>query len=77
MDVVGTWKRLWKSPWRAALFAGVGALGGIAYYELIGCRSGGTCAITSSAWRSAAYFGLVAAVVGFPGRAPDKRPDQG
>jgi hypothetical protein len=48
---------------------------GVAYYELVGCRSGGTCAITSSAWRSAAYFALVAAVVGFPARAPEKRRD--
>jgi hypothetical protein len=64
----GRWKRLWKSPWRTALLAGVGALAGVAYYELVGCRSGGTCAITSSAWRTAAYFALVAAVVGFPGR---------
>ena len=73
----GRWKRLWKSPWRTVLFAGAGALAGVAYYELVGCRAGGTCAITSSAWRSAVYFGLVAAVVGFPGRAPEGRPDQG
>jgi len=77
MSGEGTWKRLWASPWRAVLFAGVGAVIGVAYFELVGCRDGGTCAITSSAWRSAAYFGLVAAVVGFPGRAPEKRPDQG
>jgi hypothetical protein len=75
MTVDGTWKRLWRSPWRAALFAGAGAVLGVAYYELVGCRSGGTCAITSSAWRSAAYFALVAAVVGFPARAPEKRRD--
>jgi hypothetical protein len=43
----------------------------------VGCRSDGTCAITSSAWRSAAYFALVAAVVGFPGRKPEERPGQG
>lgn len=61
------WKRLWMSPWRAALVAGLGAIGGVAYYELVGCRTGG-CAITSSAWRSAAYFALVGAVVGWPGR---------
>jgi hypothetical protein len=75
MEREGTWKRIWKSPWRAALFAGAGAVLGVAYYELIGCRSGGSCAITSSAWRTAAYFGLVAAVVGFPARAPEKRQD--
>lgn len=75
MNGEGTWKRLWTSPWRAALFAGAGAIAGVAYYELVGCRAGGTCAITSSAWRSAAYFGLVAAVVGFPGRAPAPGPD--
>ncbi|HET8733270.1 MAG TPA: hypothetical protein VFM45_05795 [Anaeromyxobacteraceae bacterium] len=67
-----TWKRLWRSPWRAALVAGAGALVGVAYYELVGCRTG-TCAITSSAWRSAAYFALVGAVVGWPGR-PARTP---
>jgi hypothetical protein len=76
-----TWKRLWRSPWRTALFAGAGALAGVAYYEFVGCRAGGSCAITSSAWRSAAYFALVGAVVGWQGRpapapapAPDDRP---
>jgi hypothetical protein len=62
------WKRLWRSPWRAAVLAGVGALAGVAYYELVGCRAGGSCAITASVWRSAAYFGLVGAVLGWQGR---------
>jgi hypothetical protein len=73
----GRWKRLWNSPWRTALLAGGGALAGVAYYQLIGCRAGGTCAITSSAWRTAAYFALVAAVVGFPGRPAAAGPTSG
>jgi hypothetical protein len=44
----------------------------VAYYELVGCRTG-TCALTSSAWRSAAFFALAATVAGFPERrAPAK-----
>jgi hypothetical protein len=72
------WRQLWASPWRTALFAGAGAIAGVAYYQLVGCRAGGTCAITSSVWRSAAYFALVAAVVGWPGRqAPPRRDGAG
>ena len=76
MGVEGGWKRIWNSPWRAAMFAAGGAAAGLVYWELVGCRTG-TCALTSSAWRSAAYFGLVAAVVGMPSRRRDepRRPD--
>jgi hypothetical protein len=65
----GGWKRLWSSPWRAAIFAVGGAVAGVVYYELVGCRTG-TCALTSSAWRSALFFGLAATVAGFPERRP-------
>ena len=68
MDGIGSLKRLWNSPWRAALLGGVGALAGVAYYQLVGCRAGGTCAITASVWRTAAYFAVVGVVVGWPSR---------
>lgn len=72
------WRRLWGSPWRTALVAGVGAVAGVAWFELVGCRAGGSCAITSSVWRSAAYFALVGAVIGWPGRkAPAPRDGAG
>ena len=68
METTGIGKRIWNSRWRAAVFAVGGALAGVAYYELVGCRANGACAITSSAWRSAAYFALVGVVVGWPPR---------
>ncbi len=68
MDVASGWKRVWSSPWRVAVLAVAGALAGVTWYELVGCRAGGTCAITSSAWRSAAWFAVVAVVAGWPGR---------
>lgn len=77
MRTEGLARRLWSTHWRTAIFAAGGAIAGVVYYELVGCRAGGTCAITSSAWRTAAYFALVAAVVGFPGRdRPRERPGQ-
>jgi len=33
---------LWDTHLRTVLFAGLGSLVGLAYYETIGCRSGGT-----------------------------------
>jgi len=66
-----TWKRVWQSHWRTAIFAGAGAAAGVVYYQLVGCRAGGTCALTSSPWRTAAFFAVAAAVVGFPSRAPE------
>jgi hypothetical protein len=74
MAGAGKWKRLWSSHWRTAIFAGVGAIAGVVYYQLVGCRAGGTCALTSSPWRTAAFFALAAAVVGVPSRAPEAGP---
>ena len=74
MDGAGKWKKLWHSHWRTAIFAGVGAIAGVVYYQLVGCRAGGTCALTSSPWRTAAFFALAAAVVGVPSRAPEAGP---
>ncbi len=70
------WKRLWSSHWRTAMFAAGGALVGLAYYQFIGCRAGGTCAITSSPWRSAIFFAFTGAVAGFPSPGPAKRSEQ-
>jgi hypothetical protein len=70
-------KRAWNSHWRTALFAGLGAAGGVVYYQLVGCQSGGTCALTSSPWRTAAFFAVAAAVAGFPAaRAPEAGTDE-
>jgi len=35
-------RRFWNSHARTVLFAAVGALAGVVYYETVGCRSGGT-----------------------------------
>jgi hypothetical protein len=70
------WTRLWRSNWRTAVFAGAGAIAGVVYYQLVGCRAGGTCALTSSPWRTAAFFALAAAVVGVPSREPTKAPPE-
>ena len=37
-----TLQRLWGSHLRTAIFASLGALAGVVYYETVGCRSGGT-----------------------------------
>ena len=71
-----TWKRMWNSHWRTAILAGAGAVAGVVYYQLVGCQAGGTCALTSSPWRSAAFFAFAAAVVGFPPRAPEAGPEK-
>jgi hypothetical protein len=59
--------RLWRSPWRTAavalLFGGAGA----AYAYFVGCHTG-TCPLTSNVWAASVYFGVVGAVVGWPGR---------
>lgn len=70
------WKRLWTSRWRTALFAGAGAVAGLVYYQLVGCQAGGTCALTSSPWRTAAFFALAAAVVGVPSPPPEAGKDR-
>ncbi len=61
--------------WRTALGAAVGAAGGAAYAHFIGCHTG-TCAITSSAWTSAAFFGFTGAVVAHPSPPRDPRPSE-
>ena len=71
-----TWKRVWNSQWRTAIFAGAGAVVGVAYYQLVGCQAGGTCALTSSPLRSAAFFAFAAAIAGFPPRAPEASPEK-
>ena len=71
-----TWKRVWNSQWRTVILAGAGAVVGVVYYQLVGCQAGGTCALTSSAWRSAAFFAFAAAVAGFPPRAPEASPEK-
>jgi hypothetical protein len=70
------WKRVWNSQWRTAIFAGAGAVAGVVYYQLVGCQAGGTCALTSSPWRTAAFFAFAAAVAGFPPRAPEASPEK-
>jgi hypothetical protein len=70
MNGSGTWKRVWSSHWRTAIFAGAGAVAGAVYYQLVGCQAGGTCALTSSPWRTAAFFAVAAAIAGFPSSAP-------
>jgi len=71
-----TWKRVWNSQWRTAIFAGGGALAGVAYYQLVGCNAGGSCALTSSVWRTAAFFAFAAAIAGIPPRAPEAAPEK-
>jgi len=34
--------RVWRSHLRTLLFASLGALAGVVYYETVGCRTGGT-----------------------------------
>jgi len=39
---MSTLRRLWRSHLRTVLFASLGALAGVVYYETVGCRTGGT-----------------------------------
>ena len=48
----------------------------MAYYQLVGCNAGGTCALTSSVWRTAAFFAFAAAIAGFPPGAPEAGPEK-
>ncbi len=59
--------------WRTVAGAAIGAGGGALYAALVGCHSG-TCAITSSAWTAALFFGFTGAVVGMPGPRKDPPP---
>jgi len=43
---------------RPLLFIAAGALAGLAYYYLVGCASG-TCPITATPLRTAAYTGVI------------------
>lgn len=52
----------WRRWVRLALFAGVGALAGLAYYRFFGCTSG--CVISSSLIRSMLYLALVGGLLG-------------
>ena len=58
---------------RTALGAAVGAAGGAAYAHFIGCHTG-TCAITSSVWTAASFFGFTGAVVAHPSPPTDPQP---
>ena len=53
-----TWIGTYKLYLAGAL---VGALGGFLYWKFVGCVDG-TCAITSSPWKSTAYFAVMGAV---------------
>jgi hypothetical protein len=58
---------LLRRHWRTALGVLLGAAGGALYANFIGCHTG-TCAITSSVWKSALFFGFTGGVVAMPGR---------
>ncbi len=62
-------RRLWTSPWRAAVGAAVGAGAGAAYAHYVGCVSG-TCLITSNVWTAALFFGVSGGLVGWPAKPP-------
>jgi hypothetical protein len=47
-----------KMTFRLVAFVVLGALGGLAYYKFIGCRSG-TCPITSNPYISTAYGAVI------------------
>jgi hypothetical protein len=68
-----------RSHWRTVLGAAAGATGGALYAHFVGCHTG-TCAITSSVWRAALFFGATGAIVALPGprpEAPRGREDRG
>jgi hypothetical protein len=64
---------LLRRHWRTALGASAGAAGGALYAHFVGCHAG-TCAITSSVWTAAAFFGFTGAVVAAPGPRDDAPP---
>ena len=66
----GLWRRLWRSPARAAATAVLGAAAAAAYAHFIGCRTG-TCPLTSNVWVASLYGGAVGAIVGWPDRRSD------
>lgn len=62
--------------WRPLVGAAVGALGGWLYWYFIGCRSG-TCLISSNAWISTGYWGVVGGIALMPWATPRKRAQDG
>jgi uncharacterized membrane protein HdeD (DUF308 family) len=56
-----------RRHWRTAAGAVAGAVGGALYAHFVGCRTG-TCAITSSIWSAALFFGVTGAIVALPDR---------
>jgi hypothetical protein len=69
------WRRIARSPARAAIAGILGASAAAAYAHFVGCRTG-TCPLTSNVWIASLYGAAVGAVVGWPerglhsGRAP-------
>jgi hypothetical protein len=61
-----------RPHWRTGLGALLGGAGGALYAHFVGCHTG-TCAITSSVWTAALFFGVTGAVVGLPGPARPQR----
>lgn len=55
---------------RPGLFILGGALAGLGYYYLFGCRNG--CLITSSPWRTMIYMGLIGWLLSGIGRKERK-----
>ncbi len=66
-------RRLWRSPWRGVLAAGLGAAGGAAYAHFVGCRVG-TCPLTSDVWTAGLSFGPAGGVAGWPEARRRKGP---
>lgn len=62
-------KRFWK---RVAIFGGIGAGLGFAYYYFIGCYSG-TCPISSNPYISTLYGFVMGAVLAWGGSSEKKK----
>lgn len=65
-----------RPHWRTLAGAAIGAGGGALYAHFVGCHTG-TCAITSSAWTAALFFGFTGAVVSMPGPTKDAPRERG
>jgi hypothetical protein len=61
------WRRLARSPARAAIAGILGASAAAAYAHFVGCRTG-TCPLTSNVWIASLYGAAVGAVIGWPER---------
>lgn len=53
-----------KKGVKTLIFAGVGALVGLIYYNVVGC-SNGSCAITSNVYRTVGYFAVMGLWISF------------